>query len=131
MANLKNAKCKIGDWEFTPQGLELTVAAVDYESGRSASGNMKRNMLGTCYTYKVTMPPSNTDAVRAGLRELLDAYQTCTFFDPIAGGNRTATYYVGDRTAPVYNYTLDLWDSWSFTMIEKTPRKASAVKATL
>lgn len=131
MATLKNATCKIGSWEFSPQELELTVAAVDYESGRSASGNMQRNMLGTCYTYKVTMPPSPTDEVKRGLSQLLDAYQTCSFYDPISGAQREAVYYVGDRTAPVYNFTLDLWDAWSFTMIEKTPRKAKAIKATM
>lgn len=131
MATLKGTTCTVGGWEFSPQGLELTVAAVDYESGRSASGNMKRNMLGTCYTYKVTMPPCSTNVVKAGLSALLDAYTECTFYDPILGAERTATYYVGDRTAPVYNFTLDLWNSWEFTMIEKTPRKTSAIKAAM
>ena len=126
---MKNATCKIGSWEFDPQELELTVADVDYESGRSASGKMQRNMLGTCYTYKVTLPPCTTDLMRTALRALSGKYQECTFFDPIKGANRTSTYYVGDRTASVYNYGLDLWNSLEFTMIEKDPRKPSEVLA--
>lgn len=127
--SLRNAKCKIGSWDFCPQELTLTIADVDYESGRSASGKMQRNMLGTCYTYKVSLPPCDTDTVRKCLRALAGEYQECTFYDPIKGANRTARYYVGDREVKPYSFKLDLWESVEFTMIEKDPRNVKEVLA--
>lgn len=120
---MKRAYCKIGDWKFYPQSLTCTIAAVDRDSGRAASGQMQRNMLGTVYTYSITMPPCDTATIKKGLAALTGAEQTCEFFDPILGDMRKSKYYVGDRSAPVYNFANDIWNAWSFDMIEMNPRK--------
>ena len=121
--SMKNAYCKINDWVFYPQELTCSIAAVDYDSGRAANGAMQRTMLGTVYTYLIKMPPCDTKTIKRGLKELTGASQVCEFFDPITGDMRKSTYYVGDRTAPVYNFSNDIWDAWSFNMIEMNPRK--------
>lgn len=117
-----DAYCKIGSWKFYPQELTVSIAAVDYDSGRAASGKMQRKMLGTVYTYSITMPPCDTKTIKEGLRALTGSSQKCEFFDPITGDMRTSTYYVGDRTAPIYNFKNDIWNAWSFDMIEMDPR---------
>lgn len=59
----------------------------------------------------------------AEVSEILNAfnpeYLSITYLDAKAGGFQTKTFYVGDRTSPLYNSTLDLWENLSFNIIER------------
>lgn len=112
---------------FVPQSLTVAIQAVDYDSGRTADGRMHRNMVATKYKYNIKMAPMHsTDELIKGsgkyMSDLLTALlaQSFTFTgpDPVTMGSKSGEFYVGDRTVPVYNFKLDIWDSLSFDVIE-------------
>lgn len=46
-------------------------------------------------------------------------YFQVNYLDAKLGGFTTKTFYVGDRTSPLYNATLGLWENVSFDLIEQ------------
>lgn len=108
-------------------GLKVTLNDVDGEStGRNQKGVMFRDRIrggaSAVRTVDVTFPP----LLGAELSLTLHALEESTFLleypDPLDGARREATFYVGDRTMPVYTTSFDedvLWTSMSVTFIER------------
>lgn len=46
-------------------------------------------------------------------------YLEIVYLDPKAGGYLTKTFYVGDRAAPMYNNTCNVWSNVAFNIIEQ------------
>lgn len=46
-------------------------------------------------------------------------YITVEYLDPMAGAYLTKRFYVGDRSAPMYNNTIGVWSNVSFNIIEQ------------
>ena len=46
-------------------------------------------------------------------------YVDVNYLDPLTNSYQTKTFYVGDRSAPIYNTRLGLWTSVSFNIIER------------
>lgn len=105
-----------------PQEMTVSINAVDYDSGRVADGTMERNMLGEKRKVELTFPPMHS----AELRRIINAVSgtdnaklTATFPDPWSStGTYSGDFYVGDRSAPVYNFSMDLWNNISFNIVE-------------
>lgn len=61
-----------------------------------------------------------TDAeVSAVLQAFDPEYITVKYKDAKAGSYLTKVFYVGDRTAPMYNATLGLWENVKFNIVER------------
>lgn len=112
---------------FSPQEMTVSIQAVDYDSGRTADGTMHRNMVAQKYKYSIKLAPmhSGDELVPGGgqtLPDLLNVLMKAEFTfeapDPVTMGVKSGTFYVGDRSIPVYNFKLDIWDSLSFDVIE-------------
>ena len=107
---------------FVPQEYSLVISGVDYDTGRVADGTMERNQVNEKRSCQITMPPSNTDTVRPIIQMvsgLAHTEFTATIIDPSQATNYyTGKFYCGDRTLPCYNAYLDLWDAWTFDIIE-------------
>lgn len=122
---------------LVPQSLTMTIQDVDKDSGRNADGNMWRNRLGVKLKYTITLPPCHTKDMRPILQRLTTTttgtgspsgnshigFIRCAVPNPLrtgedAKGMYVSWFYVGDRTLPVYNYDMDLWNSISFDLIE-------------
>ena len=121
-----DTRVTLGGISFSPQSLTCAIQAVDYDSGRTADGKMHRNMVATKYKYQVKLAPMHSNDKLEGVHtmsDLLAAMGGAEFQfsapDPMdASSDYSGTFYVGDRTIPVYNFKLDIWDSMSFDVIE-------------
>lgn len=102
----------------TPSGLEVSIQDVDYDSGRTADGTMHRNRVGIKRKLKITWPPQRPEGVAQILQSVYDPEFTVDYLDPYLGTMATGTFYAGDRSAPMFNYYLNLYDSMSFDLIE-------------
>ena len=94
----------------------------DENAGRTADGAMQKNTIGKC--VKIQMSWNVLDSASAfTLFSLFSAnqYFNVTFYNPYSGGMATKEFYVGDRSAPLYNSTLDIWQNVAFNIIQRTP----------
>lgn len=115
-----------------PQTLSVSVQDVDYESGRDQSGVMfrdrKRGGANAVRKIECKFPPLTTQQLKTLLRAVKGASMELYYPDPYDGAYRTATVYVGDRKAPVYQLTPSgsygsqtftaLWTDVAFNFIE-------------
>lgn len=108
-------------WSFQPSVYDISLNDVsDQATGRTANGDMIKNRLGTC--AKLTLQWNNVSGTVA--QQILAAFQknyvTIEFYNIRSCLYRTATFYIGDRSARCYNATQDIW-TIAFNAIEKTP----------
>lgn len=128
------------EW-FKEQSFQITYSDVDLDSGRNADGTMVRNYKGTKKSLEISMPPMSTEELHKLLRFVnvivaSNPYLAITHIDPRNGTKDTThtkgseayqknhfmvrgTFYVGDRTVPIYSQKLDIWNNISFTFVEK------------
>ena len=110
------------DWvelAIVPSKMTVLIQDVDYDSGRTADGLMHRNRVSIKRKLEFTFPPTSDEV---GLSGILAQFGTESFylkyFDPQAGAAQTRRFYTGDRSMPVYNFKLKLWDSMTFNVVE-------------
>ena len=114
--------------KFSPQSLTCSIQDIDYDAGRTADGTMHRNKVTRKLKYQISLAPMHTgEYLYTGeendIVDLLNQLENETFTaempDPFNSGALTSRrYYVGDRSLPIHNFTLDLWDSISFDIVE-------------
>ena len=105
---------------FSPQTLTVSVNAVDFDSGRMADGTMERNMVGEKRKAQIGLPPMHSaklNEIMGVICGLENVSFEATFPDPWLG-TYSGTFYVGDRSAPIYSCALDLWDKVTFSIVE-------------
>lgn len=115
---------------FTINGTKVTQPAevvygrydLDSEdSFRALDGTMQRDRI----TTKVKLDCSWNALTASQMSQLLQSMDAVFFdinyFDPFVGGYTTKTFYVGDRTAPVYSIANGkvIFKSFSANFIEK------------
>ena len=115
----------IGTTPFTIQPSKYQVDQYDVSdenAGRTADGAMQKNTPGRCYKIEMSWNVLNTTKAQT-LFSLFTAnqYFNVTFYSPYAGTQVTKEFYVGDRSAPCYNATLDIWTNIAFNIIQRTP----------
>lgn len=103
----------------TPSSFKVDVADLDNSAERNANGLLIRDRIATKRKLYLEFPPMNDDEISKILSVLQAEFFTCEYPDPLVGGMRTMTCYVGDRSAQMYNFTLDLWEGLSFNLIER------------
>lgn len=107
-------------------GFSVSLQDIDAaNAGRSANGTMIRDRVCGAATAKrkleIQWPPMNSAQASALLQAIKDTYFYVEYPDPYTGARRTAQFYAGDRTAPVY-WVIDgnvLWESIRVNFIEK------------
>lgn len=103
----------------TPASLQIGYQDVDFDSGRLANGDMERNRVGVKVKLSITWPPMGRADVKKVVNACEPQFFNVTYLDPKTDSRQTKVMYAGDRTVPVYNYTLGLYDSMSYDVIEK------------
>lgn len=113
-----------------PDPKSMTVSLQDIDAStttRSASGTMLRDRVvgGASAKRKIQLvwPPLGTSDMSTILQAIAPEFFWVKYPDPYTGAMRTAQFYAGDRTAPMYNFNLHnkgiLWESMSVNLIEK------------
>lgn len=95
------------------------VSAAD--AGRTEDGTMWKLKIGV--VRKISLEWQNIDSRM--LENILNAFNSeyfqVTFYDPRkASGAETSTFYVGNRTMPLYNGALNIWSSLQLNLIERS-----------
>jgi hypothetical protein len=104
----------------SPKALSVTINDVDSDkTTRTAKGDLVRDRIAVKRTLSLQFPPLTNSQISTLLNSMSSTFFTCNYPDPMVGGLTTKTFYVGNRTAPMFNYTTNLWESVSMDFIEK------------
>lgn len=108
------------------QGASFSLNAVDSASaGRNQSGTMIRDMVTTKIKWQLEFVPCNQTQLSNLLNAISGSFFEFTYPDPLkASGTSTKTFYVGDRSAPVWevdrtNESAGLWGNVKMDFIER------------
>ena len=93
------------------------VSAAD--SGRVEDTTMYKNMRGQLVGLELSWQNIGTAEASAILNAFNHEYLWVSYLDLKAGGIRKAEFYVGNRSAPMYNNRLGLWQNLSFNLIKR------------
>lgn len=101
-----------------PSKLKVDIQDVDFDSGRTADGVMHRNRVATKYKIELGWPAMEPDKVARCLQAVTADQFQVTFLSPLTNSSYTGTFYAGDRSVPVYNYQIGLYDAFGFNLVE-------------
>lgn len=102
---------------------EYQVSIMDLDSDkttRNAKGDLIRTRIAIKRKLSITFPPTTIAQMQTLLNAIHNGGATsfyCRYLDP-KDGFTTREFYVGDRVAPLYNYTLNRWNKMSMEFIE-------------
>ncbi|MCD8201746.1 MAG: hypothetical protein LUD47_06765 [Clostridia bacterium] len=111
-----------------PSKYELDIEDVSAsDSGRTEDTVMGKGMLGTCTSLSLTWNYLTSDDAHRILEAFKHEYIWVKYFDiekGEAGSDymRDSEFYVGNRSASLYNSQLNLWSSISFKIIERSAK---------
>lgn len=89
------------------------------DAGRTEDGLMHKDRIGQKVKIQLSWNNIPTSDASAILTAFNPEYVEIKYLDPMAGDYLTKTFYVGDRSAPMYNATVGLWSNVSFNIIEQ------------
>ena len=106
----------------SPSKYQVIVSDISKaDSGRTEDGKMWKEKIGQLVKIELEWSYLTTDQVASILQAFDPEYFDVTFLDAKTGLYRTAEFYVGDRTAPMYNARIGVWENLALNIIERTP----------
>lgn len=106
----------------TPSKMEVSINDIDGETTRNAEGNLIRDRIGIKRKLTLEFPPLTQVEISKLLKAVTPVFFTVSYQDPILGMT-TKTFYVGDRSSPIYRYgngsTDMLWEGLKMNFIEQ------------
>lgn len=90
------------------------------DAGRTEDTTMHKLRLGQCAKIQLEWQNIKGDVASSVLQAFNSEYIAVRFLDPYFNAYRTTIFYVGDRSAPLYNARLGIWSNVSFNIIERT-----------
>lgn len=106
------------------QPIEVVYNRYDLDSEdsfRSLSGEMQRDRVATKIKLECRWNALTATQMSQLLQAMDDVFFNINYFDPYQGSYVTKTFYVGDRSAPVYSIAGGkvIFKSFSANFIEK------------
>lgn len=95
------------------------------KAGRTEDGKMHKKRIGQCVKLELEWQNVTTAVVSQILQAFNAEYLNIAYLDAKSGSVLTKEFYVGDRSAPMYNGAMGLWSNVSFNVIERNPTKVS------
>lgn len=96
---------------------QIDVSASD--AGRTEDGLMHKKKIRTVDGITLEWAYPTTTELKAILAAFSAEYISITYLSPTAGDFVTKTFYVGDRSSPMYNSTQNRWENVSFKIVER------------
>lgn len=90
------------------------------DAGRTEDTVMHKERIGQAVKIQLAWKGLDTETASAILNAFNPEYIRVRYLDLLDGTWRTSRFYVGDRSAPMYNATLDIWENISFNIIERS-----------
>lgn len=107
----------------TPQSLECVIQDIDAKASRDANGLLHRDRVAIKRKLTIKWGPLTVAECSAILKAVSGQFFSCAYLDAQEGGMVTKTFYVGDRTTPVYTLnpitTGYVWQNVSMDFIEQ------------
>ena len=94
------------------------VSAAD--AGRTEDTVMHKKRVGQLIGLELSWKYVTTADVSVLLKAFNPEYRTVVYLDAMEGTFLESEFYVGNRSAPMYNATKGLWQNVSFNIIERT-----------
>ncbi len=94
------------------------VSAAD--AGRTEDTVMHKKRIGQLVGLELSWQNIDTNTASKILQAFNPEYIMVRYLDPRVGGYVTAEFYVGNRSVPMYNATLDIWSNVSFNIIKRS-----------
>lgn len=92
------------------------------DAGRTEDVTMHKKRVGQVVKLELSWNYVTTAEGSAILQAFNPEYISIRYLDLMTGGYRTSEFYVGDRTAPMYNADRGLWTNITFNCIERSKR---------
>ena len=93
------------------------ISAAD--AGRTEDVAMHKKRIGQVVKLELTWEFITTEQVSDILQAFDPEYIKVCYLDPKQGKFVTSEFYVGNRTAPMFNAKQGLWDNLAFNIIER------------
>lgn len=106
----------------TPSTFKVTINDLDGESNRNAKGELLRDRVAVKRKLDCEWPPLTMSQISSLLKAVQSVFFSVDYPDPMEGATITKTFYVGDRTAPVFQKKSDgtiVWENLNMNFIEK------------
>lgn len=97
------------------------VSAAD--AGRTEDTIMHKNKLGELVKIELSFQNIDNEKLYKVLNAFNDEYFTVEFYHPKYMTFKTSVFYVGDRTSPMYNHRLGVWQNLNLNIIERKAAK--------
>lgn len=102
-----------------PKNFKVNIFDLDSEkSTRNAKGYMLRDRIRVTRKIECEWGPLTSAEIKNILVAVSPTGVPVTFPDPLTGGQNTLNMYAGDRSAPIYDFTTDMWQGLSFNLTE-------------
>lgn len=104
-----------------PQTMQVAIQDIDAKATRDAQGLLHRDRVATKRKITLTFGPLTVPECSKILGTVRNEFFSVEYLDPQDGNMRSGTFYVGDRTTPVYSFvdSLPVWKGLSFDLIEQ------------
>ncbi|MFT8836854.1 DUF6711 family protein [Liquorilactobacillus satsumensis] len=106
-----------------PASLDCIIQDIDAKASRDANGLLHRDRVAVKRKLTLKWGPLTVSECSTLLQAVSGQFFSCTYLDAQDGGLSTRTFYVGDRTTPVYTFNTDLseyvWQNLQMDFIEQ------------
>ena len=91
------------------------------DSGRTEDGKMWKEKIGQLVKIELEWSYLTIEEMSQVLTAFDPEYIEVEYLDAKRGTFRTSEFYVGDRTSPLYNSRMGLWEGLKLHIIERMP----------
>jgi hypothetical protein len=104
-----------------PSGYQWKLQDIsDSDAGRTEDTVMDKKRIGQCVKLELEWQNITTAEASAILKAFNPEYITICYLDAMEGKYVTSEFYVGDRSAPMYNCRKGIWSNVAFNVIERS-----------
>lgn len=89
------------------------------DAGRTEDAVMHKNRIGQIVGLELSWQNIKTPTVSELLQAFNPEYIMVCYLDALEGKYITSEFYVGNRSAPMYNASNGLWSNLSFNLIKR------------
>lgn len=90
------------------------------DAGRTEDTKMDKMRIGQLVGIELSWVYLTNQEISELLTAFNPEYISVVYLDAMQGDYVTSEFYVGNRSAPLYNTRLGLWESVSFNLIERS-----------
>lgn len=104
-----------------PSGYQWKLQDIsDADAGRTEDTTMDKNRIGQCVKLELSWQNVSIEEAADILQKFNPEYITLCYLDAMTGKYETSEFYVGDRSAPLYNCQKGVWSNIAFNVIERS-----------